>query len=206
MVDDLVERNETLGLKTDVDDDVLVGDLDDGAGHDHLFGGQRLGGVLLGSLLAVEALERLGKVIGVILGLVLVVRGWSGLGRNCLGGMVRRLRRGLSRPGVGGDFGRRRLGGRHFFGRGWVKCGVQGCALGLDWILVVIGHSNCSGIQWNVLFDTARVRLKLHLFSGATGHRRRCGLRKTFLEDFGGSGFRTTVCDWIPHAAVQYQV
>jgi hypothetical protein len=57
-----------------------------------------------------------------------------------------------------------------------------------------------------LLFDTARVRFKLHLFSGATGHRRRCGLQKTLLEDFGGSEFRTTVCDWIPHAAVQYQV
>ena len=80
VVDDLIQRNETLGLEADVDDDVLVRDLDDGAGDDSLFGGQRLGGVLLGSLLAIKALERLGKVIGVVLGLVLVVRGWSGLG------------------------------------------------------------------------------------------------------------------------------
>ena len=35
-----------------------------------LFGGQRLGGVLLGGLLAVEALECLGKIIGVILGFI----------------------------------------------------------------------------------------------------------------------------------------
>ena len=78
MVEHLLERNETLGLEADVDDDVLVGDLDDGAGDDGLFGGQRLGGVLLGSLLAVEALERLGKVFVVVLGLVVAPATASG--------------------------------------------------------------------------------------------------------------------------------
>ena len=69
VVEHLLQRNESLGLEADIDHHVLVGDLDDGAGDDDLFGGQRLGGVLLGSLLAVEALERLGKVLGVVLGL-----------------------------------------------------------------------------------------------------------------------------------------
>ena len=69
VVEHLLQRNETLGLEADVDDGVLVGDLDDGAGDDDLFGGQRLGGVRLGGLLAVEALERLGKVFIAVLGL-----------------------------------------------------------------------------------------------------------------------------------------
>ena len=70
MVEDLLEGNEALGLETDVDDDVLVGDLDDGAGDDDLFGGQVLGGGGLGGLLAVEVRECCGEVCCVVVRLV----------------------------------------------------------------------------------------------------------------------------------------
>lgn len=57
------------------------------------------------------------------------------------------------------------------------------------------------------LFDTARVRFELHLFSGGNGASAVvAAYKKTHLEDFGGSWIQTTVCDWIPHAAVHYQV
>ena len=50
----LRKRNETFGLQTDVDHDMLVGDLDHGAGHDNLFGGQICCSRSLGCLLAIE--------------------------------------------------------------------------------------------------------------------------------------------------------
>ncbi len=43
VVENLIQRNETLGLEADVDDGMLVGDLDDGAGDDSLFGGHEPG-------------------------------------------------------------------------------------------------------------------------------------------------------------------
>src|SRR6185437_15215524 len=188
VIDDLFEGNETLGLETDINDNVLVGDFDDGSSHERLFGGQGLGDVLLGGLLAIEALERLGKIIGVILGLV--TRGGHGLlGRHCFGGMVRRLRRGLSRLGVGGDFGRRCLGGRHFFGRGGFKCGGQGCALGLDWSLVVVGHSNCSGIQWIDDVQYGPMPTRVASFCGGNGASADVAAWKRILSRiFSGNG------------------
>ena len=69
-VEDLLEGNEPFGLEADVDDDVLVGDLDDGAGDDDLFGGEVLRGCGLGCLLAVEVGQRGGEVGGVVVGLV----------------------------------------------------------------------------------------------------------------------------------------
>ncbi len=69
VVEHLIQRNETFGLETDIDHRMLVGDLDDGTRDDGLFGRHRLGGVFLGSLLAVEALECLGEILGIVLGL-----------------------------------------------------------------------------------------------------------------------------------------
>ena len=44
VVQHLLDGDQTLGLQPDVDHDVLIRQLDDGAGHHHLFGGQVLGG------------------------------------------------------------------------------------------------------------------------------------------------------------------
>ena len=62
MIQHLLERNQPLGLQSDVDHHMLVRDLDHGAGDDDLFGGQVLGGGGLGGLLAVEVRQRRGKV------------------------------------------------------------------------------------------------------------------------------------------------
>ena len=156
VVEDLVERNETLGLEADVDDGVLVGDLDDGAGDDGLFGGQGLGGVLVGGLFAVKVFEGLGEVFGVVLGLGVFYRGRSvGLNNSCdgrdgvRGGVLRGCTKGLGcrRCGCFRDRGLvvegkvlrlREFGGR--VGAGGFKCRVQGCALRLKRIVVVVGH------------------------------------------------------------------
>ncbi len=69
VIENLIQRNETFGLEADVDHRVLIGDLDDGAGDDSLFGSQRLCSVFFGGLFAIETLERLGKVFGIVLGL-----------------------------------------------------------------------------------------------------------------------------------------
>jgi hypothetical protein len=69
VVENLIQRDETFGLETDVDHRVLIGDLDDGTGDDSLFSGHSLGSVFFGSLFAIETFERLGKVFGIVLGL-----------------------------------------------------------------------------------------------------------------------------------------
>jgi hypothetical protein len=100
VVEHRVERNQAFGLEADVDDDMLVGDLDDGAGDDGLIGGQRLGGVLLSGLLAVEALECLGEVFIAVLGLGVGACSrdlWDRIGRR----MLRCGTAGVSMAGLG---------------------------------------------------------------------------------------------------------
>ena len=69
-VQHLLQRDEALGLEADIDDNMLVGDLDDGAGNDDLFCGQVLGSGGLGCLLAIEVRQCGGEVGGVVVGLV----------------------------------------------------------------------------------------------------------------------------------------
>ncbi len=61
-VQHLLQRNEAFGLEPDVDNNMLVGDLDDGAGDDDLFGGQVLRSCGLGRLLAVKVGQCRSKV------------------------------------------------------------------------------------------------------------------------------------------------
>ena len=89
MVQHLLQRNQALGLQADVDDDMLVRDLDDGAGNDHLFRGQILRGGGLGGLFAVEVRQRRGKVRCVVVRLI------GGIARGM-------LRRGMSVCVAGG--------------------------------------------------------------------------------------------------------
>jgi len=96
VVEHLIQGNKTFGLEADVDHRMLVGDLDDGTGDDSLFGRHRLGGVFFGSLLAVEALECLGKILGIVLGL-----GGSGFHSDVAGLSYRSLGALLGYRGVG---------------------------------------------------------------------------------------------------------
>jgi hypothetical protein len=151
VVEHRVERNQAFGLQADVDDDMLVGDLDDGASDDGLIGGQCLGGVLLSGLLAVEALECLGEIFIAVLGLG--VRSSSLDLRYRIGGGV--LRGGTEgfgvaddRRGLGGHFRGRKVRGNFgglrscggLFGGGCFECRVQGFALWLERNLVDVGH------------------------------------------------------------------
>ena len=79
MIQHLLERNQSLGLQSDVDHHMLVGDLDHGAGDHNLFGGQVLRGCRLGRLFAVEVGQRRGKVCRIVVRL-----GWriAGLSRR----------------------------------------------------------------------------------------------------------------------------
>ena len=66
-VQNLLERDQTFGLQTDVDHDMLVGDLDHRAGHDDLFGRQVCGCCGLGCLLAIEVGQGGSKVCCVVI-------------------------------------------------------------------------------------------------------------------------------------------
>ena len=188
MVDDLLQRNQPLGLQTDIDHHVLVGDLHDSSSDDGLIGRQRLGCVLLSRLLTVEALERSCEVVGVILRLSAsrglqvgatrgrgddaALRSFSTVNRfglvldrvtlDCVT-LDRAIRHSLLldivlldivvldtvildtviEGGLAILVGGRGLVGRGLSGlrHGGFECGVQGCALVGEGLVVEVGHS-----------------------------------------------------------------
>ena len=85
MIQHLLQRDQPFGLETDIDNNMLVRDLDNGSGNDGLFGSQILGGGALGRLLAVEVRQRRGKIGCIVIRLgacmLLLLDGASGQGR-----------------------------------------------------------------------------------------------------------------------------
>src|SRR5271170_5233927 len=81
-VQDLFQGDETFRLEPDVDNNMLVGDLDDGAGNDDLFCGQVLGSGRLGSLLAIKTRKGGSEVSCVVVQIIVRLVGCSCHGCN----------------------------------------------------------------------------------------------------------------------------
>ena len=93
-VENLFQGDEAFRLEPNVDNNMLVGDFDDGAGDDDLFNGQVRGGSGLGSLLAIKVRKGCSKISCIVVQIIVRFFGCSGsYSRNgavvCRGGPVR---------------------------------------------------------------------------------------------------------------------